>query len=70
MLTLETLREAAGEHAEYLTQDDADHANECVVKHGYSEQYIIECAVGWAHEYARVVWCETRAAEREEDYYR
>ena len=70
MIALKALREAAGKYGEYLTQEDADHANECLSKYGYTEESVLELAAGWAHEYARVAWCETREAERYEDNYR
>ena len=68
--TLETLREEVGFNSEYLTQEDADEANNLVHRYGYSEAHVLECARGWAHEYARVSWCETRDAERNEENYR
>jgi len=64
--TLETLREEVGFNAEYLSQEDADAANELVTRYGESETYVIKCATGWAHEYARVSWCETQDARQYE----
>lgn len=68
--TLETLCEEVGFNAEYLTQEDADAANELVTRYGKSETYVLECARSWAHEYARVSWCEGQDAERHEENYR
>jgi hypothetical protein len=68
--TLETLRDEVGFNAEWLTQEDADAANELITRYGETEPYVIKCAIGWAHEYARVSWCEGQDVERHEENYR
>lgn len=69
-ISLEELREEVGFNADYLSQEDADEANNLVNRYGYDRSYVMECARGWAHEYARVSWCETKDAERHEENYR
>lgn len=62
-LTLAGLHHLVGQNSEFLTDADLEYANELLAE-GRSTSQVINLAIGWANEYARVSDCEGREAHR------
>lgn len=61
--SLPTLQRLAGQNGEFLAAADLDYANELLAK-GSRVSQVIDYAIKWAHEYARVSEQEGREAAR------
>ncbi len=62
-LTLAGLHRLVGQNAEFLTMVDLEYANELLAK-GHPTSQVVNYAIKWANEYARVSDCEGREANR------
>ena len=56
-------------YGETLGQEDLDYANQLLAQ-GHLRTKVADYVRGWAQEYNRVAWCETKAAQQfERDAY-
>lgn len=60
-LSLPVLQRLAGQNGNFLTAADLEYANELLAK-GWLVSKVVDLAIGWANEYARVSLQEGREA--------